>query len=66
MLEKGSRYEVCPREIPTPDGAPFRFYELYEIMMVDGIEKPYRNMDKTFKTEEEATAWIEEQAGKRC
>ena len=42
------------------------FYEVYEIMMVEGVEKYHRNMDETFKTEEEAKFWIDKQSSKRC
>ena len=65
MSEHKPRYQICPKEIPCPDGTHTRFYEVYEIMMVEGMEKCHRNMDIAFKTEEEARSWIEKQSAKR-
>ena len=64
MSEEKSRYEIRHREITCPDGTRTRLYEVYEVMMVEGVEKYHRNMDSAFKTEEEARLWIEKQSGK--
>ena len=32
------------------------------MMIVDGVEKYHRNMDRAFKTDEEARLWVEKQS----
>ena len=66
MSDHKPRYQIRPKEIPCPDGTLARFYEAYEIMMVEGKKTYHLNMDETFKTEQEAKSWIEQQSAKLC
>lgn len=48
-------------KIKAPDGAESVFYEVWDVIDVDGEECFHRNYDRAFKTEVEAQAWIENQ-----
>ncbi len=63
MSKDKPQYEIRPMDKTCPDGTYTRFYEVYEIMMVEGVEKDHRNMDIAFKTEEEARLWIKKHSG---
>ncbi len=49
--------------IKAPDGATPVFYEVWDVIDVDGEPRANRNHDRAFRTEEEAQAWINEQRG---
>jgi len=48
--------------IKAPAGIDAVFYEVWEVVNVDGEERIHRNHDRAFKTEAEAQAWINQQA----
>ncbi|WP_390913744.1 hypothetical protein [Pseudosulfitobacter sp. SM2401] len=47
--------------ITPPDGDDAVFFEVWDVIHVDGEERLHRNHDRTFKTEAEAQAWIDKQ-----
>ena len=56
------RYEIKRMSnINAPDGSEAVFYEVWDVIDVDGEERLHRNYDRAFKTEAEAKAWIEKQ-----
>ncbi len=59
------RYEIRRvANITAPDGATPVFYEVWDVIDVDGEPRVHRNHDRAFKTEEEAQAWIDAQEAK--
>lgn len=44
--------------VKAQDEEKSEFYEVVEIIMVDGIEKTHRNADLAFSTREQADAWV--------
>lgn len=57
------RYEIRRiANLKAPDGAEAVFYEVWDVIDVDGEECVHRNHDRAFNTEAEAQAWIDKQA----
>jgi hypothetical protein len=50
--------------ITAPDGTQSVFYEIWDVISVDGKERLHRNADIAFTTEKEAQNWINEQEAK--
>ena len=58
-----TRYEIKRMaNIKAPDGADAVFFEVWDVIDVDGEERLHRNADLSFKTEADAQAWIDKQA----
>ena len=58
-----TRFEIKRiANIKAPDRAEAVFYEVWDVINVDGEEHLHRNHDRAFKTEAEAQAWIGKQA----
>lgn len=49
--------------ITAPDGAEPVFYEVWEVISMDGEEKLQRNADLVFRTKEKAEEWVEQNYG---
>jgi hypothetical protein len=47
--------------IKAPDGAEAVFFEVWDVIDVEGEKRVHRNHDRAFKTEAEAQAWIDVQ-----
>ncbi|WP_272011464.1 hypothetical protein [Roseovarius sp. ZX-A-9] len=45
--------------IKSPDAAEAVFFEVWDVIDVEGEERVHRNHDRAFKTEAEAQAWID-------
>ncbi|MCD1626315.1 hypothetical protein K7H22_09960 [Seohaeicola saemankumensis] len=55
------RYEIQRvANITPPDGDDAVFYEVWDVVELDGEERVHRNHDRAFKTEAEAKAWIDQ------
>ena len=51
--------------ITAPDGTQPVFYEIWDVISVDGEERLHRNADLAFATKKEAQEWISDQESKR-
>jgi hypothetical protein len=51
--------------ITAHDGTQPVFYEIWDVISVDGEERLHRNADLAFATEKEAQEWISDQEFKR-
>lgn len=49
--------------ITAPDGTQPVFYEICDVVTVEGEERLHRNSDLAFRTEEEAKEWVEKNSG---
>jgi hypothetical protein len=59
------RYEIKRvANITAPDGTNPVFYELWDVIDVEGEEQLHRNADVAFDTEAEAQAWVDKQQQK--
>lgn len=45
--------------ITPPNGAESVFFEVWEVLLVEGEERFHRNAEVAFATEEEALEWIQ-------
>lgn len=62
----GRKFEIQRvANITAPDGTQPVFYEIWDVILVDGEERLHRNSDRAFATEKEAQDWINEQEAKR-
>lgn len=62
----GQKFEIQRvANITAPDGTQSIFYEIWDVISVDGEERLHRNADLAFSTEEEAQNWINKQEAKR-
>ena len=60
------QYQVLRKEPRCPDGTPTELFEVYEIVVVNGVERVHRNGDMAFRTEDDAKAGIKEQSSGPC
>lgn len=59
------KYEIKRfANITAPDGATPVFFEVWDVIDVDGEPRVHRNHDRTFQTEAEAQEWIDAQEAK--
>lgn len=49
--------------ITAPDGTQPVFYEVWDVISVEGEERLHRNADLAFQTKEEAKKWVEANSG---
>jgi len=62
----GQKFEIQRvANITAPDGTQSIFYEIWDVISVDGEERLHRNANLAFATEEEAQNWINKQEAKR-
>jgi hypothetical protein len=56
------RYEIKRvANITAPDGTNPVFYEIWDVIDVEGEERLHRNADVAFDTEAKAQAWVDKQ-----
>ena len=60
MPQDTVRCEIHREEKTRPDGTCTCFYHLYQVMIVDGVEKLHRYADKSFTSEKNAQLWIKQ------
>lgn len=46
---------------PTPDGREIIYFDVYDVLQVEGREVLQKRSDVGFKTREEAEAWVAQQ-----
>lgn len=57
----GRKFEIQRvANITAPDGTQPVFYEVWDVISVDGEERLHRNADLAFRTKEEAEEWVEQ------
>ena len=57
-----TKYEIRKIEHPYPDGSgTATYFELFEIISENGVEKPHRSKEGSWKTRAEAEKWAKKQ-----
>lgn len=55
----GRKFEIKRvANIMAPDGTQSVFYEIWDVILVDGEERLHRNADLAFRSKEEAEEWV--------
>ena len=63
MPDTSTKYANVPKEKLDPSGSVIHFFEVCEVVLIDGKERCHRKMDRAFKTKGKAVAWIKKQGG---
>lgn len=56
-----SRLIIQEQKRPTPDGREVVYFDVYDVLQVEGREVLHKRSDVGFKTREEAEAWVAQQ-----
>jgi hypothetical protein len=57
-----SRLIIQEQKLRTPDGREVIYFDVYDVLQVEGRDVLHKRSDVGFKTREEAEAWVAQQS----
>ncbi len=56
-----SRLTIQEQKLRTPDGSEVLYFDVYDVVQIEGRDVLHKRSDVGFKTREEAEAWVAQQ-----